>query len=273
MKRVLICLLLVLALCAGACAEGRPILYTVYRQMGWGDAFQAGFVDEDGGLWMLKGSASDMDWPFKLEDQLEYLAHADGLQSLGALDYDALFDLKSLVYSVEAQPVQPQGVANDAGTEISYALNYTKDGGMEVVRLGMSGDDVYENTDPNAQALYLMLRRLFPGVNCFGDGMGPAGFQPVPVADFLGIDRDAIRDAQVRACIMDCEEGPIPTECDADTAREIVLNGTVTGKANASEISGGMTDIAFYDADDKWIAGYQIYNGLLVRGDGMYTIE
>ena len=36
----------------------RPILYTYYRQLGWGDSVQIGYVDSNGDLWALKGNDS-----------------------------------------------------------------------------------------------------------------------------------------------------------------------------------------------------------------------
>ena len=42
---------------------------------------------------------------------------------------------------------------------------------------------MFENMDPDAQALYLALREMFPGVTHYGaePGMGPAGFQAVHI--------------------------------------------------------------------------------------------
>ena len=55
---------LALGILAPAQAE-RPkiILYTAYRQMGWGDAVQIGAVDENGGLWAVIGSDAELKWP------------------------------------------------------------------------------------------------------------------------------------------------------------------------------------------------------------------
>lgn len=280
MKKVLTFLLLLALIGACAAVGGvaerateRPILFTAYQQMGWGDAFQAGFVDEAGGVWTLSGSASDVKWPGTLEAQLAFLSGTDRLEKVGELDSEALFDLNGLIASAEAQPREARPAACDAGTEKSVALRYGTDGEAEVVWLGMSGDDVFENTDPNAQALYLYLRRLFPNVTCYGGEMGPAGFQPVPVAQFLGIDASAVQGATVKAYLIDCEAGPVETDCDADRARAIVLDGTVTGKANATAVTGGTTSFGFYDANGSCVAAFELYRGLLVARDGMYTIE
>ena len=249
----------------------RMILLTVYQQMGWGDRIDVGCVDEEGGVWTMTGSASSLGWPGGIEAQLIYLQDTALLERIGEFNSDELFDMKGLIACTEAQPVKASPVANDAGTEISYAIRYSD--APEDVRLGMSGDDVYENTDPNAQALYALLRQLFPNVTCYGDTMGPMGFQPIPVAEFLGLDRDAIRNAQIREYIIDCEAGPIEAESIDESVRDIILSGMVTGKANATVVTGGTTSIGFYDEDDNYLGGFEMYRGLLVMRDGMYRIE
>ena len=247
------------------------ILLTVYQQMGWGDRIDVGCVDEEGGVWTMTGTASKLGWPGGIDAQLAFLHDSVLLEKTGEFNSDELFDLKGLIAFTEVQPVKASPVANDAGTEISYAIRYSD--APEAVRLGMSGDDVYENTDPNAQALYALLRQLFPNVTCYGDTMGPKGFQPIPVAEFLGLDRDAIRNAQNRAYIIDCEAGPIEVKSVDESVRDIVLSGTVTGKANATVVTGGTSSFGFYDEDDNFLGGIEMYQGLLVTHDGMYRIE
>ena len=118
-----------------------------------------------------------------------------------------------------------------------------------------------------------MLRQLFPNVTSYGDTMGPKGFQPISVAEFLGLDRETIRTAQIREYINDCEAGPIEVESVDESFRDIVLNGTVTGKANATMVTGGTASIGFYDENDNYLGGFELYKGLLVTRDGMYRIE
>ena len=278
MKRVLVCMLaLIIAMTAvtaqAAAAQERPrmILLTVYRQMGWGDRIDVGCVDEKGGVWTMTGSASSLGWPGGIEEQLLYLHDTALLERIGEFSFDELFDLKGLIACTQAQPFKASPAANDAGIEVSYAIRYSD--APEAVCLGMSGDDVYENTDFNAQALYALLRQLFPDVTCYGGTMGPAGFQPIPVAEFLGLDRDAIRDAQIRAYLIDCEAGPIEVESVDERVRDIVLSGMVTGKVNATMVTGGTTSIGFYDGDDNCLGSFELYQGLLVANDGMYRIE
>lgn len=264
-------------LSAANAASGRPevILYTYYRQVGWGDRVQAACVDSQGGLWLATGFDSQLRWPCKPEEQLAWLQTDTRLTRVGALDDKALFDLKGLVLSVDEQEGSPWPAACDAGAEASYAVQYDAEGGAQCVLLGMSGDSCFENLDPDAQALYLTLRQLFPQVTCYGGGMGPAGFAPVSLSAFCGWGDIDLRDAEVRAWETSCEEGPLPVELtEAEQAEVIALvrDLQVTGKANASGVTGGTGCFSFYDREGRLLASVEFYKGLLVRPDGMYTV-
>lgn len=275
MKR-LITALLMLALCltlAHAESDPRIILYTVYQQMGWGDRIEVGCVDEKGDLWTLNGSASRLEWPYGAEAQLEFLRTTHLKDRAGRLSSDELFELKSLIYSTEPQEGKSYPAANDAGTETSWAVTYGSDGSAKAVKLASSGDDVYENTSPDAQALYVRLRQLFPKVTCYGGTMGPAGFTPVPVYEFLGLDPELIISAAVKASYMDCEAGPREIEDPGKGVILAVLDGKVTGKANSTMVTGGTYVFGFYGEDGKYLGGIEIYQGLLVTDDGMYYID
>ena len=275
MKRA-IALILLAGLLLAACptlGESRPrvILYTAYRQIGWGDAVQVGCVDERGGLWTLSGSAADLNWPMDATAQPAYLARA-ALEPAGDLDSDALFELKSLIAGVDAQTLTPVPVADDAGIEASWALTYGPDGDSAPILLGTSGDEVCENADPDAQALYVWLRAAFPGVTHFDGAMGPAGFAPVPVSALCHFDAQAVAAAaSVSGAMIDCEIGPIDTGDGLESARDIAVNGVVTGKVNGLSVTGGTTVYSFADADGSFVGSIELYRGLLVRPDGMYA--
>ncbi|MBR6090611.1 MAG: hypothetical protein IKP86_11805, partial [Anaerolineaceae bacterium] len=188
----------------------RIILYTYYRQMGWGDRVQIGWVDDSGAVRTLDGHDSALKWPYKPEEQLEYLSEKSELPAASVLKHNDLFSIKSLIYSVEDQGSKSVPAANDAGTEKSFAVRYSKEGDPELILLGMSGDDLFENTDPNAQALYRILRVLFSGVTSYAYdslGMGPQGFIPVPFSEFTGLDEDILSKAEIKGFLSDCEEG------------------------------------------------------------------
>ena len=280
MKKMAMCLMLALILAVplvAARAEApRIMLYTAYHQMGWGDRLEVGCVDEDGKLWTLSGDAATLGWPGNRAEQVAFLQSCGKLELVGELDFDARFDLKGLVLSVDPDDGKPVPAANDAGTEISCAVTYADDE-PQVVLLGMSGDDMYENPDPDAQALYLWLRQAFPGViSYFGTpGMGPEGFQPVPIYEFCRLNPEALADAEVRGAFNDCEAGPSELEVDDQEAAEIrdkVLNGVVVGKANATMVTGNTSSFSFYTPAGDYLGSVEFYRGLLVGRDGMYRV-
>lgn len=281
--RILAVCLAALLLAGGlpAFAEEAPqiILVTYFSQLGWSDVITIGCVDDDGNIWTLEGTAGSLNWPASPEEQLEYLAQAKGLKKTGTVDHDDLFDLKGLIHSTEDMGRETEYTADDAGVEVSFAADYNTDGLERIVLLGVSGDECFENTDPNAQALYLWLRKAFPSVPsyAYGDlGMGPEGYRPVPVREFLGLADADLAGAVVTCCVTDCEAGPTWVEADEEEQREIldlVMNGTVTGKANATMVTGGTWVYVICNAEGNDIGAVELYRGLLVMNDGMYSVS
>ncbi len=273
---IAVCLLAGLAAPARAADKGTGIiLYTAYRQMGWGDLVQIGCVDESGALWRIEGYDSELGWPYGWEEQVAYMAQCPK-EKIGELSGEELFALKGLIDSAEPQEGKPAGWMNDAGTETSRAVRRGADGALETVLLGMTGDDFFENTDPNAQALYGRLRELFPFVRCYAGMAGDWGFRAIPLRTFLGQADVSVRGAQVKIWENDCEEGPLDaavTEEDAAQALALLQYGWVTGKANANTVTGGTYTVAFADASDKVLCSFELYRGLLVTRDGMYSLE
>ena len=280
------CMMLILLLTAGVlpagCAgtrnsssPGEVILYTCYRQTGWGDRVEIGCVDGDGGLWLLTGYDSELQWPEDPEEQLSFLASCRRMENAGKLSSGDLFELKSLISGTEDQGRAAHPSAEDAGTEKSWAVQRNADGTAQWILLGVSGDDCFENTDPDAQALYACLRRLFPGVTHYGGTMGPAGFLPVSVRSFCGMAGPDLNRAVITGGVSDCEAGFIPAELSGEEAQRIldlILHGVVTGKANASAVTGGTNCFTVSDPEGRYLASLELYRGLLVRPDGMYTV-
>ena len=269
-------LLTALALPALAGETARPILYAAYRQMGWGDRIEIACVDEKGGLWAAEGSDSSLHWPYGTEEQLSYLQERKKLTQIGLLSSDDLFTLKSLVASVMPQDGNPTPWACDAGTESMYAVRYGADGAAEHVLLAMTGDDYFENKDPNAQALYVYMHRLFTLTSYADMRSGAWGFQPVSLAAFCGFEGLDLKDAVVAAQYNDCESGPQAleiSETEEKALRRLAAEGRVTGKANATTTTGGTVSIVFRDPEGQYLCSFELYHGLLVRSDGMYTIE
>ena len=271
---LILAFLLILLIPVAACAEREPvpILYTYYRQMGWGDRVEIGYVDSNGDCWMLSGADSELEWPFHSEDQLRYLSEHI-FEKIDTMKFDDRFALESLIGSVKVSDEKSHPVADDAGTERTYAVRYRKDEAPELILLGMSGDDMFENTDPNAQGLYLAARNLFPGVTAYGDGMGPAGFIPVNIAEFCGLSD--LTGASVKAVFNDCEAGPHNIDMsrpEQDEILSLISGGVVTGKVSAISTTGGYRTYYFYRGSEH-LGSVDICDGLLYRNDGMYSIE
>jgi len=268
------CLTLLLA--GAASAESRVILYTYYRQVGWGDRVQIGWVEEDGDTYLVTGFDSDLHWPYKTEEQLNWLQDRADRAWQGKSSVEKLFNLKSLILSIEDQGSQSHPAACDAGTEKSFAVQYDLEDAAQCVLLGMSGDDCFENFDPDAQALYRYLRLLFPEVTCYAGSMDPAGFMPVPIRQFCNIREFDANLATISACYIDCEEGPkqlTVSEEERQSILRIILNGKVIGKDNATVVTGGTTSCWITDPEGNELGSIELYKGLLVRDDGMYRIE
>ncbi len=266
--------------CALAAGDSpRMILVTCYWQVGWGDSVFYGCVDEEGGVWTLQGSVSELGFPGSPEEQLAFLTQSKDLVNCGTRFVgDDLFDLKGLVCSTEDQGSETENAADDAGIEMSYAVTWDEDR-PQAILLGVSGDERFENTDPNAQALYLLLRKTFPEIPSYAYSdlnMGPKGFQPVPVKEFLKMQELDLTDATVTCYVVDCEAGLIESEVseeDQEWILNLVENGTVTGKANATMVTGGTWVYIINDAEGNDIGGVELYRGLLVTSQGMYTLS
>lgn len=284
MKKILtaiIAAVLLTALAAAAYAETPDIiLVTVYEQEGWGDRISVGFVDRSGGLWTLEGSASALGWPRAPEEQIAYLLRTEQKVQVGKLSTDDAFDLKGLIECAELQKAEPRGWACDAGTQRSYAVR-DRDDEPEIMMLGITGDDMWENTDVNAQALFAHLCRLFPDVPCYAyDYMKTTGeswgFTPVKLRDFLQLDWLDRDDITMECRLTDCEEGlidcPVTAE-DTEKVLDILRNASVTGKANATFVTGGTYLFIFSDGEGNSLGTFEVYGDLAVASDGMYYIE
>ncbi len=278
---VIIAAVLLMGLAAAAHAETPDIvLVTVYEQMGWGDRISVGFVDRNGGLWTLEGSASELKWPYAPEEQVAYLLRSEQKVQIGQLSADDRFALNGLIECAELQQPDPQGWACDAGIQRSYAVRSQNDQ-TEIMMLGITGDDMWENTDVNAQALFAHLRRLFPNVRCYADEFEKTtgeswGFTPVKIRDFLHIDWLDRKDMTMECYLTDCEEGLIDcpvTAGDTETILNILQNASVTGKANATFVTGGTYVFSFRDGAGTYLGSFEIYGDLLVSNDGMYYID
>ena len=120
---------------------------------------------------------------------------------------------------------------------------------------------------------------MFPEVTCYAyasPGMGPQGFKPVPLADFTGLDADALTDAEIEGFLVDCEEGLIPLDLSTEDKSELlslIRSGTVTGKADCVESSGGMYSYSFYDRSGALLGKVMFEEGLLLTDSGRFYLS
>ena len=277
MKKGILLLMLLLLVPALAFGETAPeqktmLLITDYCQTGWGESFTLGAVDDKGNLWTLS-LESWQGIPLSGEPFLQWVESEAALEMAGTLSASDLFDLKGMVAAVQAQEVTYTTSACDAGSQRSYACRRGGDGQTELVLLGASGDDMFENTDPTAQALYRFLRDTFPKVTAYDgeSGMAPAGFQAVDLLTFCGCEGLDFTNLTLTAFYTDCETGPSETEPGL-TAEEI-LQMMVTGKKNCNSVTGNTVTYRFTDKEGKAAASFTFCDGLLVTDDGMYKIS
>lgn len=274
-RMFIIALGLFMGLLAAAAAEETEGLYTVYqqRQADGSLLVQAGWVDESGALWEGACVFAEQDWPAGPDAQRSALAKRGCMEKTGQFSSDDWFSVRSLIDT--AEPQEAPSPVPAPGMEQSWSLRRGLDGEREWVLLGTSGEAVYENTDPSAQALYRKLRQWFPQVTSDAE-RGPRGFAPVGIAEFCGLDAEALATARIELGSVDCEAGyvalPLTPE-DEESIRRLVAGGTVTGKENSLMVTGGIYVYSFYDEKaGDWLADLEFYQGLLVLSDGMYAV-
>ena len=267
----------VMTVCTAAFADNPQqarniILLTEYQQMGWGENFQFGALDDNGILWTY-GSSTREDIPYKAEALLAWAESSDRLEAAGTVSREALSDMISMVNTVTAQDVVSHSYACDAGVQTSYAIRKDRDGKAEIIVLGMAGDETFENTDPAAQSLYKSLLSLFRSVTSYAGGgiIAPVGFQTVDILSFCGYEGVDLTKYIMTAYANDCETGAYETEPGINAAD--IMSMTVTGKQNSMSTTGNTVTYCFTDSNGNMIAAFEFYNDLLVCPDGMYTIK
>lgn len=99
---------------------------------------------------------------------------------------------------------------------------------------------------------------------------------PVSLASVSGLEDADIENAVIRAWFMDCEDGPHPVELTSEREEEIramALSAMVTEKVNNMGLTGGMTSYSFLSPEGDYLGSFEIYEGLLLLGDGMYRVS
>lgn len=278
MKRFMM-LFLLLALLTPAALAGEQtapqndmLLMTTYTNFAWRWRFEFAALDEGGVLWhcdaMPKGEIRQ-----NPADMAQYLKDHGLLTEKGRISPERLRDLKSMADTVPEQPVQYAKAARDAGIQKSYALRRDGEGRITCILLGASGDGMYENNDPSAQALYRFLREAFPDVRAFAGvpDMSPAGFPKQDLRTFSGCEGIDLAGLSMTALKRDCKSGI--AEIAPRLSAEALMKMQVTGKRNSFQPSGNVISYVFKDKDGHTAAFFDFFDGLLVKPDGMYEVE
>ena len=269
--------------------EDRPkvILYSVLKEKteDGSTGISLCCIDADGELWSLE--AADAEGNGEI---LQLLRERRGMKSEGKItgskyggkyvDRERIRELAVMADCVPAAAETPEKTGAGIGENAVYALKYDPDGNPEAVLLGMSGDAVFENRDPGAQALY----RFMTCFQCFNppcgfaeEGLTPYGFRMVTAREFFGLENVNAETAAITAAMTDCEEGFIKvqlTEEDRRKALALLERGVVIGKENPWEVTGGTMVYFFRDEGGELLGTIETYeeDGLAVGPDGMYRM-
>ena len=99
--------------------------------------------------------------------------------------------------------------------------------------------------------------------------------EEIPVWKFFhAVSADQLETAVISGYTTDCEEGPIPCEMTdegKEKIRALAMYGVVTGKESDEMVTGGTWLYSFETPDGEYIMSIEMYSGLLVGNDGMYS--
>ena len=264
----------------------RLIAYSVTKEDADSETVGLCCLDEDGFFWSVK--EVELDEPVRQEDVLRLLLERRGMKLSDMLsDWDEdeqeaderIRGLMAMAQVVEKAEGSLESTGQDIGENAVYAVKYDLDGNPEPVLLGVCGDSVFENKDPNAQALYqVMIRKQNFNLPCgfAEEGLTPHGFEVVSAREFFGLEKVDAETAVITGALQDCEAGPIDvelTEEDRNYALAILERGLITGKANPWMVTGGTVCYFFMDEQGECLGAIETYNGLAVGRDGMYTLS
>ena len=96
----------------------------------------------------------------------------------------------------------------------------------------------------------------------------------IPVWKFCHGLRDGLDTAVITAYTTDCETGAIPAELtpeEAEWIRNVAMNGIITEKADDTFVTGGTWIYSFETPGGKHLLSVEMYRGMIVGSDGMYS--
>ena len=275
-----------------AAAEYAPVfLYCVQDRSETDGTISVICIDEEGVVWRtaeadLKPGYSGEDLMRLIQERRGMARRAETLLSAayGMYTRDELKEMAQRAAAVPAAEGTPEETGVNTDETAICALKNGEDGHTESILLGMSGRRLFENTDPDAQALYqFMWTQLYWEVDTFrpsygfaAEGVAPYGFRTVSVREFLGLEKVDAATVVMTAKENDCEAGPkeIPvTEKDREWALEMLERGIITRKVNDLSVTGNTTSYLFHTADGEYLGSIELYRGLAVASDGMYQMS
>ena len=101
-----------------------------------------------------------------------------------------------------------------------------------------------------------------------------ASAEAIPVWKFCHGVREGLETAIVKGYQTDCEAGPAEVEVSAEEAdglRSLALCGFIKEKENDMSVTGGTWIYTFEDAEGNTLLSIEMYRGLIVAVDGMYS--
>ena len=123
--------------------------------------------------------------------------------------------------------------------------------------------------------LLVLTTACFMGLS-YADNQAEDVFEPISVREFFKLQDVDAETAVINAMMTDCEEGLIEeemTEEDREEVIELLEHGIITGKENEMSVTGGTTVYVFRDAEGNYLGSIELYRGLAVGNDGMYSIS
>ena len=266
--------------------EDRPrvFLYSVLKEEPDSTSISVCCIDEAGDLWSADMADAE-------EDILQLLWERRGMKqdsNLKMRDVDLsnmkdakISDLAGMAQVVTEGRGSPEATGAGIGENAIYALQYDTEGNPTPVLLGVNGDAVYENTDPNAQTLYQYMRMhqsFYAPCNFATEGLTPRGFRMVTVRQFFGMENVDAKTAVITAAMTDCEEGFIDvqlTEEDREKAAALLERGVIIRKESPWLDTGGTMCYFFRDETGKDLGCIETCeeDGLAVGNDGKYRLS
>ena len=248
-------------------------------------------IDEDGIVWRtaeadLKPGYTEEDLMQLIQERRDMTRRIETLASAayGMYSKDELKELAEWAASVPAAEGTPEETGVNTDETAIYALKNGEDGHTESILLGMSGRRLFENTDPNAQALYqFMWTQLYwevkdfrPSYGYAADGIAPYGFRTVSVREFLGLEKVDAATAVITIVENDSEAGPKEpevTEKDREWALAMLERGIITRKVNNRRVAYNTKSYLFHTPDGEYLGRIELSRGMAVTDDGMYQMS